>query len=64
MSKGNKGRFRPGPDRRRHVFTTAERRRGFKAARRKLYETIDPVDGPAWLMWKVKRAAGQTWDET
>jgi len=54
MSKGNKGRFRKGVDPRRHVFTDVERKRGYRAARAKVFDTIDPVEGPAWLLYRVR----------
>lgn len=30
--RANRGSFQPGPDARRHVFTTEERRRGYQTA--------------------------------
>jgi len=48
------GKFQPGPDKRRHRFTKSECKRGYRAAMRKLFAQWDPVDGPAWIAWKVK----------
>jgi hypothetical protein len=52
--RDNKGRFLPGPDGARHRFTRAQCKRGYRAARKKLFASFDPVDGPAWLLFRVK----------
>jgi hypothetical protein len=57
--KGNKGRFQAGADPRRHVLTTEQRKRGYRAAVAKVKVSIDPVDGPAWILYKVKKFKGQ-----
>jgi hypothetical protein len=44
--------FKPGPDRRRHVFTRAERRRGYKNA---MARTLaEDVHVHAWLFRRVR----------
>jgi hypothetical protein len=51
----HRGRFRPGPDPRRHRFTQAERRRGGRAAWRKLMEEAPWL--LAWLQRRIDRTA-------
>jgi hypothetical protein len=53
MSNG-RGCLQKGPDKRRHKFTKDKCRRGYRAARAKLFRVWDCVDWPAWLAWKVK----------
>ncbi len=49
-----RGRWLAGPDPDRHALTRAERRRGYQSARRRLAQTVDVVDGPAWLLYRVR----------
>ncbi len=48
--KPNSGSFKPGPDKRRHTFTRAERRRG--------YRTAMATSNPQILAWVYYRVRG------
>jgi hypothetical protein len=50
--KANRGSFRPGPDPRRHAFTRAERRRGYRNA---MAATLGrDIHVHAWLFRRVR----------
>lgn len=51
-TKPNRGHFRPGPDPRRHVLTTEERRRGFHVALTRSNKTVR-----RWLVARVRATA-------
>jgi hypothetical protein len=52
MPRRRRGRFRPGPDPRRHVFTPEERRRGYAHALEKLAQ--QSAHAYAWLWRRVR----------
>lgn len=51
--KKGRGKFKPGPDSRRHIFTQEERRKGFEKTFRKLM-----FDEPTKLRWFKKLIKG------
>jgi hypothetical protein len=54
MSNGNKGRFLPGPDPRRHTFSRRERKKGYAAALAAAAQLRDSGQRYAWL-WRLVR---------
>jgi hypothetical protein len=53
--RDDRGRFLPGPDRQRHVLTTAERRKGGQTAWLRFME--DRPELLRWLQRKIDRTA-------
>jgi hypothetical protein len=54
VARDRYGRFVSGPDADRHEFTGAERRRGYRRAKRRLQAVMGELEGAQWLLLRVR----------
>jgi len=54
MARDAGGKFLPGPDPDRHQLTRRERRKGYRAARRKCEQIGDGWGASAWFYYRIR----------